>query len=157
MAWRTFATVMRVTRWGLALVLVTLSCSDVLAPPPQEVGDFATMQALWATHRRADYTFELAYTTSFVPPIAARLIVRDHRHRRTTTLDGRTTIPTERTWVILTLDSLYTFAARLQPDTAGVLDLRYDPRTGMITRLSFDVPSTADEEFSFTVLRYVPQ
>ncbi len=147
-----------ITRGLLGLVLLCISCRDAFAPPLQDAGDFATMQALWATQRRGDYVFALQVHSGWVPPFDARITVRDHRFRQATTTDGIAPVPASLVWPILTLDSLYAMAVRARADTAATLDLRFDPRTGMITSLRVDWSRrVADDEMAFAVIGYSPR
>src|SRR5690606_9782456 len=144
---------MRITRLLLLAVLAGIGCADVLSPRLDE-GDLAMMRVRWEMRRPANYSFDLQYWNEWVSPETVRITVRNHAFHsaRSPTAPG---MPVDHE--SFTMDSLFALAERLQPDTALRLDLRFDSRTGMISRLHADWPRWADESFGYLVTRFVAQ
>ncbi|HRN51861.1 MAG TPA: DUF6174 domain-containing protein [Gemmatimonadaceae bacterium] len=144
---------MRITGLLLFVSLASLACSEVLAPRLDE-GDLATMQARWEERRPANYTFDVTQWSEWVSPTTLRITVRNHQFHSARLAEAPSTVVDQ---AALTLDSLFALATRLQPDTSAMLHLRFDSRTGMISRLYVDWPLWADDSFGYLVKRFVAQ
>lgn len=145
---------MRITRLALVAAFAALACSDSLAPT-QVAGDVATMHARWLARRPANYSFDLRFWNEWVAEQGVRITVRNHQFHSAQSL--ATGYPLLGGHEGFTLDSLFAMAFQLLPDTSLMLELRFDARSGLISRLRADWPLMADESYGYSVTRFDPQ
>jgi len=145
---------MRITRLALVAAIAALACSDSSAPT-QVAGDIVTMHGRWVARRPANYSFDLRYWNEWIAEQGVRITVRNHQFHSARPL--ATGYPLLGGHEGFTLDSLFAMAFRLMPDTSLMLGLRFDSRTGLISRLHADWPQLADDSYAYSVTRFDPQ
>lgn len=112
-------------------------------------GDLVAQRDAWQALGIDDYDWIVRYTNMWVPSVARRVEVRNGVVQRCVNVETNEEL-TGSDWLCPTVDALFDIALDLQAsEDDWTLRLKFDARRAYIRAITADVPSWADEEFSY--------